>query len=100
MSSIMARHRFGVPVVLLMVAAVLVAAPGPAGAGVDGDGHLDVVFANWAQWGRVCVGDGIGGFSCSSVSGALDDSRGVALGDIDGDGDLDAVFANYGVGGH
>jgi hypothetical protein len=37
---------------------------------LNGDGHIDVVFANTNQRNRVCLGNGSGGFSsCSDVSG-------------------------------
>lgn len=56
--------------------------------------QVDAVFANWGEPDRACLGDGIGGFSCSDVSSDTSQSFGIALGFIDGDSDLDAVFVN------
>ena len=68
------------------------------------DGNLDLVVANGGvsnvgeqEKNQVCLGDGLGGFLCSSVSPDENLTIAVALGDLDGDRDLDAVFANFGV---
>ena len=66
---------------------------------VDGDQHLDAVFANsyggeGSAKNRVCLGDGTGGFTCQDVSPDTNSSFGVALGFVDDDQHLDAVFAN------
>lgn len=64
---------------------------------VNNDGDLDAVFANGGNSvneNRVCLGDGLGGFTCSDVSTDLNSTQGVALGDVDQDGNLDAIFAN------
>jgi uncharacterized repeat protein (TIGR01451 family) len=67
---------------------------------VNGDTTLDAVFANVGESNRVCLGDGVGGFACSDVSGDTFSSDGVALGDVDDDTNLDAVFANVGESNH
>ena len=79
-----------------VVLALLVGA-GLALAGVDGDGNPDAVFANGAGFirNRVCLGDGLGGFTCSDVSSDTNNTFDVALGTVDGDNNLDAVFANF-----
>jgi hypothetical protein len=68
---------------------------------VNHDGKLDAVFANSdsylsgnGQRNRVCLGDGLGGFTCSDVNTHTHISLGVTLGYIDGDNNLDIVFAN------
>ena len=42
----------------------------------------------------MCLGNGMGGFTCSDVSTDENYTRSVALGFVDGDENLDAVFAN------
>jgi hypothetical protein len=49
---------------------------------VNGDGHLDAVFANWGQPNRECLGNGTGGFTCTNVSGDALITTDVALGDL------------------
>lgn len=71
---------------------------------VDGDGDLDIVFANGQHLGQkdwVLSNDGRGSFYArralarDALAGdAADPSYGVALGDVDGDGALDVVIAN------
>jgi hypothetical protein len=63
---------------------------------VEGDGDLDVIFADTHQ-NELYLNDGSGLFSDVTLTNLPeddDDSRDVALGDVDGDGDLDAIFAN------
>ena len=70
---------------------------------VNGDTSLDAVFANFGpsffpfigERNRICLGDGMGGFTCSDVSADTNPSEGIALGDVNGDTFLDAVFANF-----
>ncbi len=62
--------------------------------GIDGNADIDAVFSNEGQINRVCLGNGAGGFTCSSVSADTNSSYGVALGFVDGDTNLDAVFSN------
>ncbi len=63
---------------------------------VDGDGDLDIVFANDGQNG-LYLNDGAGVFVEATTANLPENdslSWGVALGDVDGDGDLDVIFAN------
>jgi hypothetical protein len=61
---------------------------------VDGDAHLDAVFANLSGPNHVCLGDGEGGFtSCADIATGGAGSAGVALGFVDGDQHPDALFA-------
>jgi len=57
--------------------------------------NLDAVFANLNQRNRVCLGDGMGAFTCSEVSTDVLLFTEVALGDVDGDNNLDPVFSTY-----
>lgn len=73
-------------------------------ADLDGDGDLDLIFANGGNFSsagppqalRIFINDGSGVFADESgdrvagISGAI---RGVAIGDIEGDGDLDLLLA-------
>jgi len=76
------------------VEAAVTGAHGVALGDVNGDGRLDAVFANVDLPNRVCLGDGLGGFSCGDMDAENPISRDVALGDVNLDGNLDAVFAN------
>jgi hypothetical protein len=71
---------------------------GLAEAGVNDDGNTDAVFANidLDQTNRVCLGDGLGGFTCSDTDANPAASRDVGLGDLNGDGFIDAAFAQTG----
>ncbi len=72
---------------------------------VDGNGTLDAVVANFAKpplfnapdKNLICLGNGLGGFTCSPISADEKNSFDVALEDLDGDNRLDAVFANLSV---
>ncbi len=61
---------------------------------INGDSHLDIIFANRNQRNRVCLGNGSGSFACHDVSDEANQSLDVALGYVDGDSNLDAIFAN------
>ena len=61
----------------------------------DGDGHQDLVAANYYGDNLgVILGRGTGFFSDASVYGAGDGPHSVAVGDFDGDGHQDLVVAN------
>ncbi len=63
-------------------------------ADLDGDGDLDLVFANSSnQPNSRCLNDGGGSFSCTTITSSIDVWRSVAVGDIDGDTHVDAVFS-------
>ncbi len=65
----------------------------------DGDGDLDIVFANDTATGNtVWFNDGSGVFTDSGQSLGNRNTQHVDIGDFDGDGDLDLVFANFGSG--
>lgn len=55
---------------------------------VNGDGHLDAAFFVNSGNNRVCLGDGVGAFTCSTVddSGGNGGPSGVAIGDVSGPG--------------
>src|SRR5262249_28898749 len=63
---------------------------------VDGDGDLDLVFANVAQTKSLYLNDGSGVFTDESdhLPQTVRLSTSVAMGDVDGGGDLDLVFGN------
>ena len=86
-----AKQTIFIGLALLMVLAL---SHSTAIGGVDGDGNLDAVFAKPNLALQVCRGNGSGGFSCTDMSGNVQDHNvDVALGDVNGDGNLDAVFA-------
>ena len=62
---------------------------------VDGDGHLDIVFANWNAPNQLLHGQGDGSFMrLTNLPGGSERTYSAALGDVNGDGKLDIVFAN------
>jgi len=65
----------------------------------NNDGNLDAAFASMSMmgadaWNGVCLGDGAGDLSCSTVDSPLLETDCVAVGDMDLDGNLDVVFGN------
>ncbi len=62
----------------------------------DGDGHLDLYFANNGQ-NRMFWGDGAGGLVEDAICGLADDGSGcsVTWGDYDNDGDLDLYLGRF-----
>jgi PKD repeat protein len=78
---------------------------------VDGDGDLDILFANGGSTGsqqnRILInqgtylGDPLEGYFVEETStrlpGIIDDTRDMDLGDVDNDGDLDVIVVNKGV---
>lgn len=69
-----------------------------ASADFDGDGDLDVVFANDGEHNRIYVTNALDRLVPTSPNLGNEDTRGVAVADFDGDGNVDIVFANDGVG--
>ncbi len=63
---------------------------------LNGDGALDVVFANSGAPHRVFLNDGAGGFVLASALVTGTNTTGVAVGDLDGDSALDLVFSYNG----
>ncbi|MCP3936630.1 MAG: tandem-95 repeat protein, partial [Actinomycetia bacterium] len=67
---------------------------GVAAADFDGDGHVDMAFANRTQPNKVWLNDGSGTFIDSGAALANNATTDLATGDLDGDGDFDLVFSN------
>ena len=63
---------------------------------VDGDGHVDVVSANFVGNAMGVVRtDGAGSLMPAQVFPAGESPLAIDVGDLDGDGDLDAVTSNF-----
>ncbi|MEM7200200.1 MAG: VCBS repeat-containing protein [Planctomycetota bacterium] len=63
----------------------------------DGDGDLDLFFANFGVQDRLFLGDGTGRFADATATHLPMDAKltvGAASGDLDEDGDLDLVLAD------
>jgi hypothetical protein len=60
----------------------------------NGDGHTDLVTANFQANASVRLGDGSGGFSGSTEVSAGSNPRSVAVGDFNGDGKQDLAIGN------
>ncbi len=63
---------------------------------LDGDGDLDVVFANYDSANSIWFNDGTGTFTDSGQNLGNNASSDVVVADLDGDGDLDLIVANDG----
>lgn len=93
------------PVIRLGIAFSLLFSVSGMAQDLNGDGKMDVVFAQDFSQEQVCAGDGSGGFECQAIRQLYENTNvdpetlpglttmGVALGDVDGNGSLDAVFA-------
>lgn len=66
---------------------------------LNGDGHLDVVGANYENGVTAILGNGDGTFSAPVNSGAGVKSEAITMADFNGDGELDAAVVTFeGVG--
>jgi hypothetical protein len=64
-------------------------------ADINGDGHIDIIVAQYGATNKVCYSDNSLTFiPCTDFGGATATSRDVELGDFDGDGYYDIVEAN------
>jgi len=59
---------------------------------LDGDGDVDLVFANFFGPDRVCLNGGAATFTCANLSSDGGDTFDVEIADFDGDGDRDLVL--------
>ena len=67
-----------------------------ATADLNGDGHLDLLFANYISDNvSVLFGNGSGGFTAGTAVPVGNGPREVEAGDLDGDGDIDFIASNY-----
>lgn len=66
-----------------------------ASADLDGDGHLDLLFTNYASDNvSVLFGDGAGGFTAGTPVPATNGPREIWVGDLNGDGHIDFAATN------
>ena len=67
-----------------------------ATADLNGDGHLDLLTANYiSDNASVLFGDGNGGFTAAAPVAVGNGPRQIQSGDLDGDGDIDFITTNY-----
>src|SRR6478752_9546526 len=67
-----------------------------ATADLNGDGHLDLLTANYISDNvSVLFGDGNGGFTAAAPVPVGNGPRQIQSGDLDGDGDIDFITTNY-----
>ena len=67
-----------------------------ATADLNGDGHLDLLTANYISDNvSVLFGDGHGGFVAAAPVAVGNGPRQIQSGDLDGDGDIDFITTNY-----
>ena len=66
-----------------------------ATADLNGDGHLDLLFANYISDNvSVLFGNGSGVFTAGTAVPVGNGPREVEAGDLDGDGDIDFIASN------
>jgi len=66
-----------------------------AAADLNGDGHLDAVFANQSAPSSVYLGDGAGGFTVTDLASDELQAGGIALADFDYDGYADVFISTF-----
>ena len=67
-----------------------------ATADLDGDGHLDLLTANYISDNvSVLLNNGTGAFVAGAPVAVGNGPREIEAGDLDGDGDIDFVVSNY-----
>ena len=65
-------------------------------ADLTGNGHMDIVTANFGGTMSVLMGNGDGTFGAATVYAAGSEPNGIAVGDFNGDGLMDIAVANRG----